>query len=96
MGNVMTYCCVDMSARDYSKIGLLFSRNGVWNDEQLISKKFIDETFRVVGRLRADLQITKGIILFIGGYLNMMKNQKYLIQVVNLVNIHLLIEKMIL
>ena len=48
MGNVMTYCCVDMSARDYSKIGLLFSRNGVWNDEQLISKKFIDETFRVV------------------------------------------------
>ena len=47
MGNVMTYCCVDMSARDYSKIGLLFSRNGVWNDEQLISKKFIDETFRV-------------------------------------------------
>ncbi len=48
MGNVMTYCCVDMSARDYSKIGLLFSRNGVWNDEQLISKKFIDETFKVV------------------------------------------------
>ena len=48
MGNVMTYCCVDMSARDYSKIGLLFSRNGVWNDEQLIPKKFIDETFRVV------------------------------------------------
>ena len=48
MGNVMTYCCVDMSARDYSKIGLLFSRNGVWNDKQLISKKFIDETFRVV------------------------------------------------
>ena len=47
-GNVMTYCCVDMSARDYSKIGLLFSRNGIWNNQQLISKKFIDETFRVV------------------------------------------------
>ena len=47
-GNVMTYCCVDMSARDFSKIGLLFARNGVWQDEQILSKKFIDETFDVV------------------------------------------------
>ena len=47
-GNVMTYCCVDMSARDYSKIGLLFSRNGNWDDQQIISKEFIDETFQVV------------------------------------------------
>jgi len=47
-GNVMTYCCVDMSARDYSKIGLLFSKDGVWNNEQIISKEFIDETFNVV------------------------------------------------
>ena len=47
-GNVMTYCCVDMSARDYSKLGLLFSRDGMWNDKQIISKEFIDETFQVV------------------------------------------------
>jgi CubicO group peptidase (beta-lactamase class C family) len=47
-GNVMTYCCVDMSARDYSKFGLLFGRNGVWNDEQIISKSFVDETFQLV------------------------------------------------
>ena len=47
-GNVMTYCCVDMSARDYSKIGLLFSRNGTWNDQKIISKEFIDDTFKVV------------------------------------------------
>jgi len=47
-GNVMTYCCVDMSARDYSKLGLLFSRDGIWNDEQIISKEFVDETFQVV------------------------------------------------
>ena len=32
-GNVMTYCCVDMSARDYSRFGLLFSRDGNWNGE---------------------------------------------------------------
>ena len=47
-GNVMTYCCVDMSARDYSKFGLLFARNGLWNDKQIISKSFIDETFKLV------------------------------------------------
>ena len=47
-GNVLTYCCVDMSARDYSKLGLLFARNGMWNDKQIISKEFIDETFQLV------------------------------------------------
>jgi len=47
-GNVMTYCCVDMSARDYSKIGLLFARDGIWNGNQIISKEFIDETFQTV------------------------------------------------
>lgn len=47
-GNVMAYCCVDMSIRDYSRIGLLFSRNGYWNGKQIIPKDFIDETFQVV------------------------------------------------
>ncbi|MDA0774966.1 MAG: serine hydrolase [Proteobacteria bacterium] len=47
-GNVMTYCCVDMSARDYSKFGLLFARNGMWNSQQIISKEFVDETFQLV------------------------------------------------
>ncbi len=48
MGNVMTYCCVDMSARDYSKLGLLFARDGKWNGKQILSKEFVDETFQVV------------------------------------------------
>ena len=47
-GNVLTYCCVDMSARDYSKFGLLFGRNGKWNNDQIISKSFVDETFQVI------------------------------------------------
>ena len=50
-GNVMTYCCVDMSARDYSKFGLLFARNGMWKENQIISKEFVDETFQVVWNL---------------------------------------------
>jgi CubicO group peptidase (beta-lactamase class C family) len=37
-----------MSARDYSKLGLLFARNGIWNGEEILSKKFIDETFQLV------------------------------------------------
>lgn len=44
-GNVMTYCCVDMSARDYSKFGLLFSRKGKWLDEQIIPAEYVNETF---------------------------------------------------
>ena len=47
-GNVMSYCCIDMSARDYSRFGLLFSRNGQWGDQEIISKEFIDETFTEV------------------------------------------------
>ena len=44
-GNPLAYCCIDMSARDYSRFGLLFSRSGNWNGNQLISKDFVDETF---------------------------------------------------
>ena len=46
--NVLTYCCVDMSARDYAKFGQLFSNGGSWDGEQIISKKLIDETFQYV------------------------------------------------
>lgn len=46
--NVMTYCCIDMSARNYSKFGLLFSRKGKWLDEQVISSDFVNETFSTV------------------------------------------------
>ena len=34
--NVLTYCCVDMSARNYSRFGLLFARNGNWKGKQII------------------------------------------------------------
>ena len=46
--NVLTYCCVDMSARDYAKFGQLFSNGGSWDGEQIISKELIDETFQYV------------------------------------------------
>ena len=40
----MTYCCLDMSARDYSKFGLLFSRDGNWDGKQVVSKSYVDES----------------------------------------------------
>ena len=43
--NVLSYCCIDMSARDYSRFGLLFSRNGVWNDQQIVPYAFVQETY---------------------------------------------------
>ena len=46
--NVLTYCCIDMSARDYAKFGQLFSNGGFWNGEQIISKELVDETFKYV------------------------------------------------
>ncbi|MDA9739166.1 beta-lactamase family protein [Pseudomonadota bacterium] len=46
--NVLTYCCIDMSARDYAKFGQLFANDGTFNGEQIISKELIDETFQYV------------------------------------------------
>ena len=43
--NVLSYCCIDMSARDYSRFGLLFSRNGAWNDRQIVPYDFVQETY---------------------------------------------------
>ena len=47
-GNPMTYCCIDTSPRQYARFGLLFARNGQWDNEQVISKQFVDETFQLV------------------------------------------------
>ena len=48
VGNVLTYCCMDMSAREYSRFGLLFARNGNWDGNQIISEDFVNETFQTV------------------------------------------------
>lgn len=46
-GNPLTYCCIDTTPRQFARFGLLFARNGQWQGEQIISKDFVDETFRV-------------------------------------------------
>jgi CubicO group peptidase (beta-lactamase class C family) len=47
-GNPLTYCCVDTTARQYSRFGLLFARSGNWGGEQIVSEDYVDETFSEV------------------------------------------------
>ena len=47
-GNPLTYCCIDTTARQYSRFGLLFARDGLWNGEKVISADYVDETFSMV------------------------------------------------
>ena len=62
-GNVLSYCCIDMSARDYSRFGLLFANDGKWGDKQIISKEYIDETFTTVWDFKKDGQSGGGYSL---------------------------------
>ena len=45
-GNALTYCCVDTTVTQYARFGLLFSRGGQWQGQQVIPKAYVDETFQ--------------------------------------------------
>lgn len=53
VGNPLTYCCIDTTARQYSRFGLLFARSGNWNGEQIISEDYVNQTF---SKVWADLE----------------------------------------
>ena len=40
-GNYLTYCCLDMTARDFAKIALLLDNDGVWLGEQVIPISYV-------------------------------------------------------
>ena len=40
------YCCFNSNARDFARIGKLCLNNGSWNRKQLISKEYLEESFR--------------------------------------------------
>ena len=48
-GNTLTYCCIDSTARDFARFGLLFARGGEWDGEQLISEGYVTESTTGVG-----------------------------------------------
>ena len=43
-GHVLTYCCLDSTARDFGRFGLLFARNGEWEGQEILSDNWITES----------------------------------------------------
>ena len=43
-GHTMTYCCIDTTSRDFGRFGLLFARNGMWVDDEVIPSEWITES----------------------------------------------------
>ena len=43
-GHVLTYCCLDSTARDFGRFGLLFARNGEWEGQEVLSDNWITES----------------------------------------------------
>ena len=64
-GNPLTYCCMDATVRQYGKFGLLFSRGGKWQDQQVVPSQFVAQTFQHQWRdIPSDsLQIQRGYSL---------------------------------
>ena len=41
-GETLTYCCLDMTSRDFARFGLLYLRRGVWEGEQVVPAAWVD------------------------------------------------------
>lgn len=42
-----TFCCVNARARDYAKIGRLYLNKGKWDGNQIVSKKWVDNSIKI-------------------------------------------------
>jgi CubicO group peptidase (beta-lactamase class C family) len=64
-GNPLTYCCIDTTVRQYARFGLLFARGGKWQDQQIIPRQFVENTFQFEsdGMPNDNLQIRRGYSL---------------------------------
>ncbi|NCF44046.1 MAG: serine hydrolase [Proteobacteria bacterium] len=45
----MTYCCLDMRPDDFLRFGLLFARNGRWQDTQVVPADYVSASLNPVG-----------------------------------------------
>ena len=41
---VLSYCCLDATPRDFARFGLLYSRQGLWQDQQVINADWINHS----------------------------------------------------
>jgi len=52
-GHTMTYCCIDATSRDFARFGLLYAREGKWQDGQqesldlVVTKSWVDESTKL-------------------------------------------------
>ncbi|HTL32925.1 MAG TPA: serine hydrolase [Kofleriaceae bacterium] len=41
-GETLTYCCLDMTSRQYAQFGLLYMQHGIWEGEQIVPAAWVD------------------------------------------------------
>lgn len=41
-----TFCCINAVARDYAKIGRLYLHKGKWNEQQIVSEKWVEKSIQ--------------------------------------------------
>jgi CubicO group peptidase (beta-lactamase class C family) len=58
-----SYCCFNSNARDFSRLGLLYLHNGVFNKKQIVSEKFVQESITA-----ADIVNSSGVKISHYGY----------------------------
>jgi CubicO group peptidase (beta-lactamase class C family) len=42
-----TFCCLNARARDFAKIGRLYKNKGIWNGNQIVSQKWVEESTKL-------------------------------------------------
>ena len=42
--HTLSYCCIDATARDLARFGLLYARDGVWKGQSLVPESFVEES----------------------------------------------------
>jgi CubicO group peptidase (beta-lactamase class C family) len=47
-GHPLGYCCIDATARDFARFGLLFARGGMWGEEEVLPSTWVTESTRPV------------------------------------------------
>jgi CubicO group peptidase (beta-lactamase class C family) len=43
-GNVLTYCCLHTTAREFARFGYLYLRDGLWGDKQIVPADWVRES----------------------------------------------------
>jgi CubicO group peptidase (beta-lactamase class C family) len=43
-GHTLTFCCLDMTSRDFARFGLLYARGGRWLDRPLVSSRWVKDS----------------------------------------------------